>query len=197
MIWSERMVAAVLMALLVGVGLGVGGCTTAEYQQWDTTRTALGATDYEQALAAAQQVIRAEFGSVTVDRDRNVVAARPAYYEDTDTALSLGEKQPHRRRAEISLQRRHGQWWALIEVVHERLDTRTYGQFQQQRSGQDVSMATPMETGEYRRGGRQVWSTLRQDRDMERQLRQRLLEQLQLMPSSSASTVPADGPPSP
>lgn len=173
-VWNNRSGYGFVAWIAILLCMTLLGCTSVEYQQQNFSRTALGSqVEYDQAWKHAQDVMRAEFGSIRVDAEESVIESRPDYYRGEE--LSLSQQQHLRRRGRMELVKRHGQWWAFVEVVHERLDTQTYDQFQHQRSDKDHMLATPMETGENRSvAQRQIWSAVRREKDVER----RILEQL-------------------
>ncbi len=160
----------------------VGGCTADRWQDKNYSRSLLGQTDFDQAFAACEKVMRSEFGRVHVQQEYATIKAEPSLF--TGSGGLAGRQM--RRTAKLELLRRNDRWWAFVSVQNERLDNRTYRQLQHQRTGSDTAATTPMERGEgapIRR--RQAWTKGARLRDGEKDVLKRIREELGIVGRSA------------
>lgn len=172
------------LAVLLLIG---SGCGLSEKTRRDFARTPLGAVGPDEAFAAAQDAMRAEFGQIETTEDTRRIEARPAYFEET---MPGGRQVLLRRRGTLELLQRDGRWWAYLQVPIERSETETYRLFESQSRSRDYSVPTPMESGETARPAQKhVWRQIRRDFDRERRVLTALREQLGL-----AENIPSERP---
>jgi len=159
------------------------GCGLSEKTRRDYARTPLGTVGPDEAFAAAQDAMRAEFGQIETSEDTRRIEARPAYFEET---MPGGREVLLRRRATLELLQRDGRWWAYLQAPVERSDTETYRLFESQSRSRDYSVPTPMESGETAAPAQKhVWRQIRRDFDRERRVLTSLREQLGLAENTS------------
>ncbi len=164
---------------LAVAALGATGCSdainTASFARADLARI-----DYDTALTAAQQVMHSRFASVTVDPDASTVESRPTFFHQKD---SLTGQNTYRRHARILLLRQEGRLWAFVQAPVERLDTSVYRQFHSSSGRADYDYPTPAESGDLASAQqRQVWTRVRRDHQLEKEIIDLLLSKLQISP---------------
>ena len=171
-----KLIVVVLPFLPVLVSLT--GCTSGRPEIYQYSRTTLEGIDFDASFAAVQSVMRAQFGQITSSKELAEVKSLPRYTTGNNFSLS---NQQQRQTAFCRLIQQNNQWWVYIQVLNERQDSNTYRQFNNQRSGRDYDLATPMETGESLPvTQRQLWSKLGRDRAMEKMVLARIRQALKL-----------------
>ncbi len=158
----------------------MAGCAAAPAHPQGFSRSLLAQVPYDTAFDACEKVMRGEFGRVSADRELGTIESKTTSWLQATTPTDIN-KSDTRRRALVNLKHRRGKIWVYAQVNVERSDTQTYQMFQNQRSGRDYGLPSPMETEAAAPAKRKVWTKIERKRSLERQLISRIRQELGLI----------------
>ncbi|MBN2375968.1 MAG: hypothetical protein JXD22_06190 [Sedimentisphaerales bacterium] len=159
--------------------ISMAGCATDSAHLQDFSRSSLAQVPYDTAFDACEKVMRGEFGRVSADRELGTIESKTTSWLQATTPTDIN-KSDTRRRALLNLQHRGGKLWVYTQVNIERSDTQTYQMFQNQRSGRDYGLPSPMEAEAAAPAKRRVWTKIERKRSLEKQLISRIRQELGL-----------------
>jgi hypothetical protein len=190
---------ALLLTAVMGLGTWAG-CTEATRVTAQQQRV-IQDTDPDEVLTAAAAILQREFGRVTIDRAARRITTVPVEYttqRESGTARDLYRgRSTMRRVAQFDVGRNAGQTVARIRVDIERRDTERQAMIQPRayRLSDDPGQETPIDA-DAATSSRQnaVWTRVRRDRTLERELLDELRDQFARLAAPSEqppSTAPA------
>jgi len=142
------------------------------------TRLSMGQIEYQQAFAAASEVIRKHYELKSADPDAGVVTARPKPVDPTTTRI-LGGTSPARQIASIRLQEQEGQVVAIAEVRVQRQGSAGFRQLDGGENYSTVPNQTPAQgTAATTPEQNEAWETQGRNRALERKMLNELYQAL-------------------
>ena len=143
----------------------------------------MGEASYKTAFATSLNVMREYFSIGRTDDAIGRIEARPEMFNKTEPGTRLSEQhtaeKPYRRTAVLKVRSNEGEIWADIRVQEERRDTRAYRQFSRLRAPDDNFVSTPIdEETATDVEEEEVWTVVRQDRALEREILMRIHDRL-------------------
>jgi hypothetical protein len=162
---------------------GLVGCTGESLAVEDRQERVLEGADPDAVLVAAAQILQREFGRAQIDRSNRRVITLPAEFTTDRESGTVRDvyrgKSTMRRKAEFMVGRRGGVTVARLRIDVERRDTerqivmRPQGERLGDSPGQQSAIqADAATTGEQNA----VWTRVRRDRKLERELLDELRE---------------------
>ncbi len=184
----------VLVTLLLGAAGFVAGCVDAAAVE-SLQQRAIPNADPDQVLAAATTILQREFGRVRVDPAARRIVTAPVEYtteRDSGTARDLYRgRSTMRRSATFMVGRSGGETVARLRVDIERRDTGRQMVMQPQayRLSDSPGQETPISVDAATTADQNaVWTRVRRDRQLERELLDELREQFARLASFTAGS---------